>query len=30
MLNIYRTDERVLNKLTDFRDGVWVQMVLEL
>lgn len=27
MLNIYRTDERVLNKLTDFRDGVWVQMV---
>ena len=25
MLNIYRTDERVLNKLTDFRDGVWVQ-----
>ena len=27
MLNIYRTDELVLNKLTDFRDGVWVQMV---
>ena len=27
MLNIYRTDERVLNKLTDFCDGVWVQMV---
>lgn len=27
MINIYRTDECVLHKLTDFTDGVWVQLV---
>lgn len=27
MLNIYRTDERVINKLAEFEDGAWIQMV---
>lgn len=27
MLNIYRTDERVINKLAHFEDGAWIQMV---
>jgi magnesium transporter len=27
MINIYKTDKSVLHTLTDFEDGVWVQMV---
>ena len=27
MINIYRTDESILNKLNTFEDGVWVQMI---
>lgn len=27
MINIYRTDERILNKLDDYIDGAWIQMV---
>lgn len=27
MINIYRTDEQILNSMSDYTDGVWVQMV---
>lgn len=27
MINIYRTDESILNKLNDYTDGVWIQMI---
>ncbi len=27
MINIYRTDERILNRLNDYTEGVWIQMI---
>lgn len=27
MINIYRTDEHVLNTLNHFEDGIWIQMI---
>jgi magnesium transporter len=27
MINIYKTDQSVIHTLTDFEDGVWVQMI---
>ena len=27
MINIYRTDESILNRLNDYTDGVWVQLI---
>ena len=27
MLNIFKTDESVIRKLSDYEDGVWVQLI---
>lgn len=27
MINIYKTDEHIINKMSTFEDGVWVQMI---